>query len=169
MLGQRYNCNYMQAWRCTCLRREFKTFQFHTHFLTVHFHMHNLLGNSQVQTANCQWLLTLELHQLTNPKNAVKWYTEFCCCDFTECHTNLENLNGCNNSCNALFFISVSHCLLPSSCSIYTPTWYDTESKIILDFVSVFVLNDSSDQVSVNTHTHAHTHTHKHTHTHTHT
>ena len=119
------------------------------HFLYIQLSLYN----AQVQTAVCQWLLTVQLHQFQNPNNVIKsWINEgLCCCHDiwpVACDIDYEFLNGCDNPCNTWFSVSVPHCLSPPSCSVPTPTHYDTSSVVKLDYIFVFLLEDFPDQVS---------------------
>ena len=120
------------------------------HFLHIQLSWHN----TQVQTAVCQWLLTVELHQFQNPNNYIKsWKNNNgpCCCKNgwpSACYNNYEFQQGCNDLCNTWFIASVPHCLSPPSCSVSTPTQYDTSSVVNLNYIFVFLLEDFPDAVS---------------------
>ena len=112
-----------------------------------------------MQPANCQWLLTVDLHQFINIKNAEIRRAQFCCCDMSDCSEELKNLHSCSDSCDTSFIISVSHCLIPSSCLLFTPTQFNSESVLNLLHKYEFVLANASNLVSINIHVYIHTHT----------
>ena len=110
-----------------------------------------------MQPANSQWLLTVELHQFKNMKNAVKRDALFCCCDHSVCSEKLEDLNDCGNYCDTWFSILVPHCLLPATCASSTPKQRSTDSVVDLHLTSVFLLNNTPDTVNISMYTYIYT------------
>ena len=117
-------------------------------------HMHNLLALIQVQLAKTQWILIVDLYQFHNLFNAEMANSEeVCCCDSTEkCAVDADDLQGCSADCDIWFDVYVTHCTQPYQCSFSTFTSVDYDTALIDNLKNrfFFILNASSDTVSVN-------------------
>lgn len=104
----------------------------------------------QVQVANTQWILIVELHQFHNLYNAEIRSNAFCCCDLNKpCQSHASNLQGCDGYCDTQFSAYVSHCIQPYQCILFSSTFENTASIINLNYTFIFVLNSLPDMVSV--------------------
>ena len=109
-----------------------------------------MITHLQVQTGNCsQWLLTVELYQFQNTNHVIKAEdAKRCCCDESpaNCGTELASLM-CDNTCDTQFLVFMSDCLSPPNCSIVTPTSWDTDSVMNLQYTFLFLLDAFPDHV----------------------
>ena len=109
-----------------------------------------LFDNLQIQVANTQWILIVELHQFHNFYNAEMSSNEFCCCDSSEsCVLDASKLQDCVENCDTWFTAEVSQCMQYYTCSFFTPILVDTPPIINLKNKFIFVLTSYPDFVSV--------------------
>ena len=101
----------------------------------------------QVQVANTQWILFVELHQFHNLYNAEVRSNEFCCCD-DSCNSQASKPQECDAKCDTWFTANVSHCIQPYWCSFNSSTIWATASIINLNYKFYFLLNSFPDMVS---------------------
>ena len=108
------------------------------------------LANTQVELATSQQLLVVELLQFHNMYNAEVYKDDYCCCDETQCVTQLRDIsNTCDPKCDTWFNISLSPCESAYLCSAATHPQRDSDSVHNLDYKFAFVMRNSSDTVSV--------------------
>ena len=108
--------------------------------------------NLQVQVADTQWIIIVELHQFHNLYNAEMSRDDsdegICCCDSSRpCASQASKLHGCDATCDTLLRANGSHCIQAYPCSFSTLTRWSTPS-INDSYKFVFVLSSFSDMVS---------------------
>ena len=120
----------------------------------THKHTHNFIIKLQVQLANSQWLLTVELHQFQNLYNAEIIPGEgLCCCDTirtnnVNCKQNLTDFPKCGRNCDTSFSISLFPCYSSYSCLASIARECQSDSVLNLDYALVFLLTNFSNKVN---------------------